>query len=162
MGPAPLVRRFTARPDQLPGVRHDVAEYARQQHAADIGGIELALTEAVANAIVHAYRDASTPGEVEVIAERVDRWLRISVGDQGSGITPRPDSPGIGVGLPLIASLADSVDITPNGDAGTRLTMTFPLLDANGSAGSAEPDPDGDVDASGRNRTDVGERSSKP
>ena len=78
---------------------------------------------------VHAYRDAPAPGTVSVSGEvlRVER-LQVCVSDEGAGMTPRSDSPGLGLGLPLIAQVADPVDIEPGPHGGTRVTMGFALL----------------------------------
>ncbi len=47
--------------------------------------------------------------------------------DTGSGMAPRPDSPGLGLGLPVIAHATDSYDIEQPGDApgGTSIRMHF-------------------------------------
>jgi serine/threonine-protein kinase RsbW/stage II sporulation protein AB (anti-sigma F factor) len=58
-----------------------------------------------------------------------DEIVTIVVVDRGRGITPRPDSPGLGLGLPLIATLADSLELG-TGEAGeTEVRMTFRLSD---------------------------------
>jgi serine/threonine-protein kinase RsbW len=45
-----------------------------------------------------------------------------------SGMRPRPDSPGLGLGMPLISDLATSLEVADSdGDAGTLLRMTFTL-----------------------------------
>ena len=52
--------------------------------------------------------------------------LVVGVEDDGGGMAPRPDSPGMGLGLPLIRQLAESVQV----DAlrpGTRMRMRFAL-----------------------------------
>jgi hypothetical protein len=47
--------------------------------------------------------------------------------DEGRGILPRADSPGLGLGLPLIATLAESLELgTGNGEE-TEVRMTFRL-----------------------------------
>ena len=51
--------------------------------------------------------------------------LHVTVSDDGVGMVPRLDSPGLGVGLPFIAHLADTLDIEHSPDGGTRLSMTF-------------------------------------
>jgi serine/threonine-protein kinase RsbW/stage II sporulation protein AB (anti-sigma F factor) len=40
---------------------------------------------------------------------------------------PRPDSPGLGLGLPLIARLSASLEVATAESGGTRLCMSFPL-----------------------------------
>jgi serine/threonine-protein kinase RsbW len=88
--------------------------------------IALAVSEAVSNAVVHAYRDRDVPGEVRLALSRCgDGPLCISVADDGLGMTPRPDSPGLGLGLPLIAQLADDLQVDTAG--GTTLVMRFAL-----------------------------------
>jgi serine/threonine-protein kinase RsbW/stage II sporulation protein AB (anti-sigma F factor) len=126
MDPAPLVRRFRAKPDQIRLARHEVAAYARQYGAADIDGIALAVSEAVSNAVLHAYIDDSEPGEIEVVAQRLpDDGLRVSVCDEGRGMRPRPDSPGLGLGLPLVATLAEQLEVQARPGGGTRVCMMF-------------------------------------
>ena len=56
--------------------------------------------------------------------------LKVIVRDEGCGMTPRTDSPGAGLGLPLIATLADSFSVTAPPGGGTEVCMTFPLLKA--------------------------------
>ena len=45
--------------------------------------------------------------------------------DDGCGMTPRLDSPGLGVGLPFIAHTTDTLEIEPGDSGGTRLRMSF-------------------------------------
>ena len=56
--------------------------------------------------------------------------LTVVVRDEGEGIAPRPDSPGLGLGLPLIASLAENVQLGRDGEEHTEVRMTFSLYDA--------------------------------
>ena len=44
--------------------------------------------------------------------------------DNGLGMSPRTDSPGLGLGLPVIAEVADRVEVV-DGAPGTQLRMTF-------------------------------------
>jgi anti-sigma regulatory factor (Ser/Thr protein kinase) len=73
--------------------------------------VALAVSESVTNVVLHAYRDAPEPGEVVVEMEHRDATLEVSVRDEGVGLVPRLDSPGLGLGLPLMAQLADGFDI---------------------------------------------------
>ena len=50
--------------------------------------------------------------------------LVIAVRDRGAGLRPRTDSPGLGLGLPLIASVANRVEVFDD-EPGTRLQMSF-------------------------------------
>ena len=45
--------------------------------------------------------------------------------DEGSGLAPRVDSPGLGLGLGLIAQVADSADVRAPETGGTEVIMRF-------------------------------------
>ena len=51
----------------------------------------------------------------------------MTVSDDGMGMAPRLDSPGLGVGLPFIADTADTLDIASSARGGTELRMSFQL-----------------------------------
>jgi serine/threonine-protein kinase RsbW/stage II sporulation protein AB (anti-sigma F factor) len=89
-----------------------------------VNDVKLAVSEAVTNVVQHAYRDRE-PGDVWAIASVHDERLRIVIADGGVGMTPRTDSPGLGLGLPLISQLADSIHVRSTDD-GTEIHMTFP------------------------------------
>lgn len=93
-----------------------------------LSDVRLAVTEACSNVVVHAYPDGAEPGPLEVVASVGEKRLTIVVRDRGPGITPHPDSPGLGLGLPLIASLAESVQLgRDERDERTEVRMTFGL-----------------------------------
>ncbi len=94
--------------------------------AQKLSDIRLAVTEACTNVVVHAYPDGSE-GPLEVMATLEGQALTVVVRDEGEGITPRPDSPGLGLGLPLIASLAESVQLGHDPHARTEVRMKFSL-----------------------------------
>jgi serine/threonine-protein kinase RsbW len=89
--------------------------------------VRLAVSEAVTNAVVHAYRERAEPGTVVVSVTVNDgEWIDVRVIDDGGGMAPRDDSPGPGLGLPLIHRLADRVEHrSPSGAPGTELFMRF-------------------------------------
>lgn len=116
--------RVPARAEAIAGVRHAVMEFAEAHRAPDAHGIALAVTEAATNAVLHAYRDGP-PGEVRiVICPEPDRFV-VVVRDWGGGMAPRPDSPGLGLGLPVIARLADDFRVEAATGSGTLLRMHF-------------------------------------
>ncbi|HWC25094.1 MAG TPA: ATP-binding protein [Solirubrobacteraceae bacterium] len=134
---APLHRSMDAVPASVPALRGAVAEFAS---AAGIGeplltSVKLAVSEAVTNAVVHAYAGAPRPGPVHVAAWLQGDELRVEVRDDGAGMMPRLDSPGLGVGLPFIAATADVLDIDSPPRGGTRLRMTFALEPAAARCG---------------------------
>jgi hypothetical protein len=58
------------------------------------------------------------------------------VRDWGRGVRPRSDSPGLGLGLSLIAALAESVQLGHDSEKHTEVRMTFALNDSASSADS--------------------------
>jgi anti-sigma regulatory factor (Ser/Thr protein kinase) len=117
--------RLVATPESVPLVRQTLRAYLDELSVSEeqCQEIALAVTEACANAVVHGYPDA--PGDLEVCAAEEGGDLVIVVRDAGVGMGPRIDSPGLGVGLPVIATLADSVEIDKSPAGGTDVRMRF-------------------------------------
>jgi serine/threonine-protein kinase RsbW len=88
--------------------------------------VAVAVTEAVANVVVHAYR-LGGDGMVEVALRGDDDCLEVVVSDTGVGMRPRDDSPGLGLGLGLMAALADQFEVTPGEAGGTDVRLGFRL-----------------------------------
>jgi serine/threonine-protein kinase RsbW len=106
--------------------------------AVDRDAVGVVVSEAVANVVIHAYRDRERPGQVHVSASLDDEGVEVSVADDGLGLRPRLDSPGVGLGMPLIADLADRVEITRGaGEEGTRVAAHFVLMGPAGPHGRA-------------------------
>jgi serine/threonine-protein kinase RsbW len=117
-----------ARPENVAVVRHVLGCLADALDVAPevLHDVRLAVSEACANVIVHAYRDSE--GLLELTASTLpDRTLEIVVRDHGLGMGPRADSPGLGVGLPLIAALSTALEIGTADDGATEVRMTFSL-----------------------------------
>jgi serine/threonine-protein kinase RsbW len=89
-----------------------------------LSDVLLAVSEVVTNCVVHAYRDASA-GRVAMEAQHNGDTLLLSVVDEGSGMAPRHDSPGLGLGLPLVGRIAERVDIIAPAGGGTQVRMRF-------------------------------------
>jgi anti-sigma regulatory factor (Ser/Thr protein kinase) len=121
---------WPATAEHVGDARACVAALARRAGApaSSLDGIRLAVSEAVSNVVVHGYR-GNEPGAVTVAAEAQDHELRVVVTDEGCGLAPRDDSPGAGLGLPLIERVAESVSVACGSDGhGTVLSMTFELV----------------------------------
>jgi len=93
--------------------------------------IALAVSEACTNVVHHAYRDGGS-GAFRVRAELVDEAVCVTVSDDGTGLIPRSDSPGMGLGLPLMARLTDALEIAAADHGGTVVTMRFTTAGARG------------------------------
>lgn len=120
---------LAAMADNVPLVRHALRGLLEASGAPDdrVSDIALAVTEACANAVIHAYGPKGR-GNFEVSARLSGGGeLAVEVRDHGSGMAPRVDSPGLGVGLPVMAAIADSLEIDAPPGAGTLVRMTFDL-----------------------------------
>jgi anti-sigma regulatory factor (Ser/Thr protein kinase) len=112
---------------ESPGkARRFAAEFALRC-GADPHAVALSVSEAVTNAVRHGYRERTDLGPIRIeLALRDDaQELEICVVDHGQGLAHRMDSPGIGLGMPLIAAMAQRLEIE-TGETGTRVCMWFP------------------------------------
>jgi serine/threonine-protein kinase RsbW len=89
--------------------------------------VVLAVSEAANNVVTHAYRDRDEAGELRVQAHVEADRLAVLVADDGLGLTPRADSPGAGLGMPLMATLAESLSVTHTETGGTCVILNFVL-----------------------------------
>jgi anti-sigma regulatory factor (Ser/Thr protein kinase) len=125
-----LHERLPARPESIALLRHAVVDFAGGSGASERqrDDIALAVSEAVSNSVVHAYARAIHPGDVTVEAWMQDGSLEVIVCDEGIGMVPRSDSPGLGLGLPLIHQVTEQISIEdPASRSGVRLHMTFAI-----------------------------------
>jgi serine/threonine-protein kinase RsbW len=123
------VETWPASPEHVRSARRAASEAATRagaRHAA-LDAIRLAVSEAVSNVIVHGYRNGAEGAFTVTIDSPDEQHLRVMVRDTGCGMSPRMDSPGAGLGLPLIATLADTFSVTTPPEGGTEVTMTFTL-----------------------------------
>jgi serine/threonine-protein kinase RsbW len=122
--------RFPARSDAIADARRAALAYARDHavHAVRLDGIALAVSEATTNVVMHAYRDRADPGTFTLDLGLDDSSLVIDVRDDGVGMGPRDDSPGLGLGLRIIAIVTDAHAFAPADDGGTWLSMRFDRL----------------------------------
>ena len=124
-----LSRYWPAVPESVGAARAAVTDFAAAIGAAQdaLMAMRLAVSEAVTNAVLHAYLDVASPGGVHVRAGRDPNGLWVEVADDGRGMLPRADSPGGGLGLPLIAQMTDAFEIEHGELGGTRVRMRFSL-----------------------------------
>src|SRR3954462_5835857 len=116
-----------ARPENVAVARHAIGGVAGVVAGPDqtLADVKLAVTEACTNVVVHAYPNGEGPMGLRATVR--DAVLRVVVVDEGRGILPRADSPGPGLGLPPIASLAESLEVGTGTNDETEVRMTFRL-----------------------------------
>ena len=122
-----LSLRVPATEDSLPLVRQALRSVG-QTADADVDALEdaeLAVTEALANAVEHAYGEGE--GEIRVLVRPDESSLIVTVSDDGVGMPAevRRRSEGRGYGLSMIEGIATSLEIED--DEGTDVRMTFPI-----------------------------------
>lgn len=119
---------WPARPENVGRARRVAANAAERAGAGDqvLEAVRLAVSEAVSNVVVHGYVGAPE-GSFTLFVDWGPEELQVTVRDRGGGMGPRMDSPGMGLGLPLIARLAESYRVSAPPGGGTQLDMTFPL-----------------------------------
>ena len=124
--PQPLDVAWPATADSVPVARHAVLRYLEDVETPDppLRDVGLVVSEGVTNVVNHAYVD-DEPGEVRVRVVVHPEELQVTIEDDGRGMTPRPDSPGLGLGLPLIATVSERFDTRTEPDGGTRLSVWF-------------------------------------
>jgi serine/threonine-protein kinase RsbW len=112
-------------PSEPPSVRE--ARDAVAPLAADVGvpvsDVKIAVSEAVSNAVTHAFRDGAK-GTISVRARRDGGRLLVIVSDDGTGMRPNLDSPGLGFGISLITQLARDVSFDSSA-RGLTVSMSF-------------------------------------
>jgi serine/threonine-protein kinase RsbW len=115
-----------ATPECVPEARRRVSEIAREQGLSpDVRKrVALAVTEAASNVVTHAYREQAECGELRVEAYVDGDALVVVVSDDGCGLKPRQDSPGLGLGLPLMTRLTTSLEIVDGDHSHPRRGMT--------------------------------------
>ena len=101
--------------------------------------VALAVSEAVTNAVVHAYV-GEEPGVVSVHCRSDGERLIVEVVDEGAGVAARADSPGVGHGLAAIGALAQALEVTCGSDgSGTVVRMSFAPSTRRRAAPTLEP-----------------------
>ena len=135
-----LELHLPAVPEQVAAVRRRLDPLAAASDLDEVARRDVALvvSEACTNVVLHAYASSSLPQEERVLLVRARSrpgCLEIEVGDRGTGMAARDDSPGLGLGMPLIAALADAVDVHERPGGGTELRLRFGELPSAARAG---------------------------
>jgi serine/threonine-protein kinase RsbW len=121
-----------ARADEVRRMRRAAAATAAELGLSGIAleHLELAVSEALTNVVLHGYRDEPGPMSVEVESDGDE--VRVTVADEGGGMGAQADNRGLGMGLGILASAADSCEIRTRRGIGMEVTLGFALHDPNG------------------------------
>lgn len=128
-------------PSAVGELRHRTAAFAESMGAPAemVEAVTLAISETVTNVVLHAYAGRE-PGRVTVRCHAHGERLVIEVEDEGSGVAPRDDSPGLGHGLAAVGALAQAFEVAPRADGtGTVVTLTFGLPEPSSEMPGLEP-----------------------
>ena len=105
-----------------------------------LNDVRTAVSEAVTNCVVHAYGSTGV-GEILIECTLIDCFLTVTISDYGKGIdnvdmaiqdfyTTRANNERSGLGFTIMKSFMDSLDVTSEHSAGTVVTMTKRLKNA--------------------------------
>jgi anti-sigma regulatory factor (Ser/Thr protein kinase) len=120
--PITLQEQLPATGQSVAVARTAVRRFASELEV-DLDGIVLAVSEAVANVVVHAYDDPDG-GELELIATASPFEVTVTVRDRGRGLASDSGVVGAGYGIEIIRRLAQHVALE-DGRPGVTLTMRF-------------------------------------
>lgn len=114
--------------DALAVVRHVLDGLAQLDAitARTLDDLQIAVGEACANVVTHAYRDRAT-GPLDVDVRLGDVAVQVVVRDQGSGLQASTGRSGGGMGLAIMDALSDELVIATPGSTGHEVRMTFGL-----------------------------------
>lgn len=131
---------FDARPENESFARVAVSAFAVPMNPTMdvLSDIRTAVSEAVTNVIVHAYREMGGVILLEA-ALREDGMLLLDIGDRGCGIpdieqamqpffTTQPEKERSGMGFAVMQSFMDDVRVTSQVGLGTRVHMEKRIL----------------------------------
>jgi anti-anti-sigma factor len=141
--PGPLYERLPADPARLSPIRRAVTAWtaAAGLPAETAEDLQLALGEALANAVEHAYAGAGAGECSYQVSREVDGVIRVEVCDTGTWRRPPEDRGYRGRGLELISALTTDVEVVhAPGTGGTTVRFRMPPA-AGGPDASPRPVP---------------------
>jgi anti-sigma regulatory factor (Ser/Thr protein kinase) len=108
-------------------LRHLVRLFGRAAGADNdvVTNMLLAVNEACANVVIHAYDEGGGP--LHVRAWQSEDGLTLEVSDNGTPVAKPVEGRIGGRGLDVIRTLSDDLDVEGPGEYGTRLQMDFKL-----------------------------------
>ncbi|HWX97434.1 MAG TPA: ATP-binding protein [Solirubrobacteraceae bacterium] len=133
---ATLNECYPAVADSVPRARKALAAFATAAGVTEdqLEGIRLVVSEAVSNAVLHAYD--GDEGDIQVTAAVVPGELWILIADEGVGLRAEPSvNRGLGLGLGWMAQFSDGLTLVTRSSGGLEVRLRFDLF---GPAGDAE------------------------
>ncbi|MDO8588600.1 MAG: ATP-binding protein [Armatimonadota bacterium] len=139
--------KIPCKPEYVRTVRSVVKELAEELAlpVESVDAVQIAVSEAVANIIRHAYGPGKSPQPVFLRCCRGPGRLTIEIIDRGIGFSvPKTDQPPDlsregGLGIVLIRALMDRVDYWSRPNVGTRIRMMKMAPNAPPAATAAKP-----------------------
>jgi stage II sporulation protein AB (anti-sigma F factor) len=137
---------FPSKVENVAFARTAVAAFVSQLDPTmpELADISTAVSEAVTNVVVHAYPD--TEGPVAITTKLVGQQVLVEVKDNGCGIedvdsvrrfgTTTCSQERMGIGLSLIESCMDHIDVQSQVGQGTRIVMSKRLEQQRGGFGN--------------------------
>lgn len=117
---------FPALPEELRKMRASISSWASAHHVSEpvADDLLIAVGEATANSVRHAYRN-SPQGNVMIRIEMVDGYLAVKIEDTGRWREARPvaDTPGLGTTIMNAVTEELTINQTPGG---TQVTFRIP------------------------------------
>lgn len=123
--------RLPARPENVSALRDAAVGEAEKwgMDPARAADLKTAVSEACANAVLHAYADQEKPGPIEVEISPVEGGVSAVVRDFGRGLRPAivRRSESLGLGLSLIGALSTCLQLRSAHGRGTEIKFQVPL-----------------------------------
>jgi serine/threonine-protein kinase RsbW len=118
---------YAAVADSVPVARRAVTTFAAAVGLRDdkLEAVRLAASEALTNAVLHAYRGGS--GRIHVTAAVASGELWVLIADDGRGLQAGGRSGGRGLGMALMAIAADNFTIARRSTGGVEVRLAFKL-----------------------------------
>src|SRR5919198_4131471 len=125
--PQDLEQTYPAVAESISAGRRALTRFAAQAGASapQIHAVRVAATEALTNAVKHAYPNGA--GTIHITAGVACGELCVLIDDDGCGIRPHASRGGLGLGLTLMASVCDELQIVKRSSGGTGLLLWFKL-----------------------------------
>jgi serine/threonine-protein kinase RsbW len=113
-----------ALPQHLPLLRQTARSFAAGHGVPQPEDVRLAVSEVCLNAVQYAYPEGD-PGPLRLHGAADNGNVIFTVEDRGLGLRPDPLNHHNGLGLPIVARVADGYSVESLEGGGTRVRMIF-------------------------------------